>query len=282
MSVYYTFCPLHSGPGASQDTLCGATESKETDSLLYAPIVCEKVTPQLMQYKDVPKVYETIEKSIAADPLDRYMSNTPDNHKKTKRWKAGRKAMIYLQWYKAIYDEAAWTVNRGESLIGLGDPTRKESPLDKVLGSLFVQLIKGIRDLAESKEQRKRSTEFMNKAMNTAKEVLGDRTTKMIEVSGLATTPERQGRGYATALAHLATDLADARGVQSWLMSSNTINRGFYHELGFEIVATFYVGNDNPTWNEPPVPIDIMVREPKGASSSVDEKAVGLDPGFLV
>ena len=51
---------------------------------------------------------------------------------------------------------------------------------------------------------------------------------------------------------------ADARGVQSWLVSSNTINRGFYHSLGFEVVATFYVGEDDPMWTAPPVPVDIV------------------------
>lgn len=80
-------------------------------------------------------------------------------------------------------------------------------------------------------------------------------------------------------------------------MSSNPVNQGFYHLLGFETAATFYLGTDNPTWRAPPIPIDIvslrnvscgpynsgltvslqMVREPRGVSSNVNEKAIGLE-----
>ncbi|EKM52805.1 uncharacterized protein PHACADRAFT_186867 [Phanerochaete carnosa HHB-10118-sp] len=257
--------------------LYGVTESKDLNNLFCASVPREEVTPQLMQYKDVPKAYEVLKKSTASDPSDRYMCNTPDNHKKTKLWKAGRKAAIYLHFYKIVYDKTAWTINHGESLVNLGDPTRKESPLDKLINFLFVRLTGGIRELTRSEEQRKRFNEFMSKASSTAKEVLGDKISQMIEVDSLATAPERQGRGYASTLVRLATDLGDARGVQSWLLSSNTANRGFFHELGFEIVATFYLGDDNPTWTEQPIPVDIMAREPKGASGSMNEKAAGLE-----
>ena len=43
--------------------------------------------------------------------------------------------------------------------------------------------------------------------VETVGEVLGDRTSQMIEIGTLATTPESQGRGYASALVHIATDL---------------------------------------------------------------------------
>ena len=36
------------------------------------------------------------------------------------------------------------------------------------------------------------------------------------------------------------------------------MNRDFYRSFGFEIVVTFYLGEDDPTWTAPPVPIDIV------------------------
>ena len=55
-----------------------------------------------------------------------------------------------------------------------------------------------------------------------------------------------------------AASQADARGVASWLVSSNVGNRGFYGALGFEVVRTFYMGAENPTWKQKPVPVDVV------------------------
>lgn len=43
--------------------------------------------------------------------------------------------------------------------------------------------------------------------VNSLSELFGDDLAQMIELSGLATLPEYQGRGYATALVHMATRL---------------------------------------------------------------------------
>ena len=41
-------------------------------------------------------------------------------------------------------------------------------------------------------------------------------------------------------------------------MSSNVANEGFYNSLGFTTVARLTLGEDNPTWDKPPVPVDIV------------------------
>ncbi|EKM52841.1 uncharacterized protein PHACADRAFT_212048 [Phanerochaete carnosa HHB-10118-sp] len=202
----------------------------------------------------------------------------PDNHKSTKRWKFGHKVTTYVHLAKLVYEKTGWTINHGESCVDLGDPTRKKRPLDKVVNFLYVQLTQGIRGLTESKEQRKCVAELTSKGGCALKEALGDEISRMFEVSSLSTIPERQGRGYATALVHLVTDLTDAKGLRSLLISSNTINRPFFRELGFEIVGAVCLGNDNPTWKEPPVTVDIMVREPKSGNSSMDKKTIGSEP----
>ena len=82
---------------------------------------------------------------------------------------------------------------------------------------------------------------------------------------------------------------ADARGVGSYLFSSNTANRGFYGSLGYKAVRTLWLGADNPLWTAEPVPVDLvstgthrgsyieiwltvgvqMVREPTSASEKI-------------
>ena len=81
----------------SETTLCGLLESKETDSLLCSTLH-EEIVPQLMRYSmcralcqprqrltciapgDLPKVYDTTEKALAEDPLDRFLTDTPVRH----------------------------------------------------------------------------------------------------------------------------------------------------------------------------------------------------------
>ncbi|KIP05678.1 hypothetical protein PHLGIDRAFT_487418 [Phlebiopsis gigantea 11061_1 CR5-6] len=105
--------------------------------------------------------------------------------------------------------------------------------------------------------------EFQKKLGAAVQEALGSRVDSMLEVGGLATLPDWQGHGYATALIRTVTDNGDRTNRSCWLGSSNTVNRGFYRSLGFEIVHTFQLGDDNPDWHEKPVLFDIMVRELK-------------------
>ena len=46
---------------------------------------------------------------------------------------------------------------------------------------------------------------------------------------------------------------ADERGRDAWVISSNTINTNFYRSLGFVSEAKLVLGEDNPTWDRPPV-----------------------------
>ena len=53
--------------------------------------------------------------------------------------------------------------------------------------------------------QRKR--EFGVTLTELYNEVIGDRGKDMFELTGLATAPQKQGRGYATALAHVLNEM---------------------------------------------------------------------------
>ena len=96
MATYHTFSSPSNftANGKSGDPSGGLLESKETDGLL-RPTSHEEIVPQLMRYskcrglcrprqrltyiapEDVPKGYDTAEKALATDPLDRYLTDTP-------------------------------------------------------------------------------------------------------------------------------------------------------------------------------------------------------------
>ncbi|TFY54738.1 hypothetical protein EVJ58_g8681 [Rhodofomes roseus] len=118
-------------------------------------------------------------------------------------------------------------------------------------------------------EQKKRIAEMMSKQDAAIKSALGDKIQGMFAVEGLATHPNKQGRGYGSALMAAANAKADALGVASWLSSSNIANTAFYESCGFAVVKEFAIGEDNPTWTEPPVIVRIMARERMGGTHDV-------------
>lgn len=77
-------------------------------------------------------------------------------------------------------------------------------------------------------------------------------------VNALATHPDFQRRGYGGALVDAVTSLADAEGRSTYLFSSNPINTEFYNSHGFFTLAELLVGEDEPTWKKPPVPIALV------------------------
>ncbi|KAH9936895.1 uncharacterized protein BXZ73DRAFT_44979 [Epithele typhae] len=113
--------------------------------------------------------------------------------------------------------------------------------------------------------QRKR--EFNTAYMKLHGEAIGDREAEMMELCALATAPEKQGRGYASALMRAFNKMArsDARfstsaeaniGVAAWLLTSDAA--GFYEHHGFKVVAEDWIAQDNPEWHRGPIPIRIV------------------------
>lgn len=95
----------------------------------------------------------------------------------------------------------------------------------------------------------------------------------MIHLNLLFTAPKAQGRGYASALVRSVTSVADAQHRNTYLLSSNIANTGFYNSMGFQVVDFAVVGEDNPDWHEAPVVLNIMVRE-FGKVKEYNEKAM--------
>lgn len=52
---------------------------------------------------------------------------------------------------------------------------------------------------------------------------------------------------------------ADKQGRAIWLSNSNVkANTAFYNSLGFVTVHELSIGDENPTWDEPPVKVAIV------------------------
>ena len=51
----------------------------------------------------------------------------------------------------------------------------------------------------------------------------------------------------------------DERGLACYLLSSDVeANTAFYNRVGYRTVKTFYLGDNNPSWNEAPVPVALV------------------------
>jgi GNAT superfamily N-acetyltransferase len=84
----------------------------------------------------------------------------------------------------------------------------------------------------------------------------------------LATRPDRQGEGLATAVMAPVLDRADRDGVDCCLETSTTANRSFYQRRGFTDVTTVHIESGPPTWWLRRAPSD---REP--APRAIEEGA---------
>ena len=64
----------------------------------------------------------------------------------------------------------------------------------------------------------------------------------------LATHPDHQGRGLATAVLRPGQDAADAEGWDCWLETSTQANKAFYASRGFTDSVTVDIPGGPPTW----------------------------------
>ncbi|PPR00371.1 hypothetical protein CVT24_004405 [Panaeolus cyanescens] len=157
------------------------------------------------------------------------------------------------------------SIDHGNAFIWAVPGNYKPTLLDKL--ATWVHII--VRKFTLSKEQNKRFDEVEERKAKAIKETpeLGDNVSKMLFVASLATHPDHRGKGYGSALLKSVTDIADGLGQTAWLSSSNKENTKFYNAHGFKTVKEVVVGDDNPTWKEPPIILSLMVREPVSSSS---------------
>ncbi|KAL6309445.1 hypothetical protein BKA93DRAFT_821749 [Sparassis latifolia] len=222
-----------------------------------------KVEP--LRYAELNRAVDNALDANRPDPLARYlMYDTPDVHRSLlldERYKV----ILVLGLSDAVGRHVIYTVNHGDAIITL-EPAPKAAPPRKPLARVVVavrRLIVRYLGLFNSKEQKKRFKECDEQLAATLKATIGDQIDDMMSLEGFATAPDKQGRGYGTALAKHVSAIADAQRRSIWLTSSNVANTGFYESLDFKTVGEFALGCNNSTWKKPPVVIRIMVRTPQ-------------------
>ncbi|EMD40900.1 hypothetical protein CERSUDRAFT_111480 [Gelatoporia subvermispora B] len=219
---------------------------------------------ELLKFRNIPRAIETHQDAFTDDPLRGYLRDTPDS--KRSYWQKERRVIedtVFLPIM--IVKKQALTVGDGDSLaIYEPAPNTKRSGgcIDRIVTGVLRATGRAINKLCDSPCQNKRTQALLSELDALADQVLGDQRREMVYLSLLATAREKQGRGYGSTLVRAVTEIADEQGRSTWLVSSNIENTGFYESCGFEVVGEVAAGEDDPSWNKPPVIVRIMVRPP--------------------
>jgi len=183
----------------------------------------------------------------------------------------GRQLITYALGVEPyIRRKQAFTVGGGDAFVAYErseDDQPVRSPLNRMLDQIVNTVIKALRWF-NSPQQKDHRAEYAAK-LGAALEAIGEDKNKMVTLVSLATAPAKQRRGYGTLLVRKVTEIADAQGRSTVLTSSNVVNTGFYESCGFHVAQEFELGKGNPTWNEAPVVIRIMVRPPTRSQSGL-------------
>jgi len=217
---------------------------------------------RLLRLSDLPKVAKDSSTILALtdDPMDRYLLGSPEEAVRLRKLITIERGLgISLP----VRRKMAWAIDDGDAFMGYSDPMAPQSKLSQFIDKITIFIIEQ-RTRFHSEEQKKRLKELQTKLRKVIPDALGDRRNIMLCLDYVSTVPEKRSRGYGTALVKILTTKADIENRPTWLTSSDVAtNTGFYNNLGFPTVAEVTLGDDNPTWKEPPVQVAIMVREPQ-------------------
>ncbi|KAI0832527.1 hypothetical protein BC628DRAFT_1406981 [Trametes gibbosa] len=241
------------------------SETKSQDER--APLLPQEVwrgkgqvpVPVPMKRRDIPRGADTIHRAFIPDSLMIYFTSVD-----TAPFPEGRaKARYYLMFDSGIRQNRVLTVEGGMAALKYQVPGGPEDPWPHVYAEAL------LRKVTDTQELTKRLIEFAEKAKAMVLDAFGEKVGDMYEIQSLGTSPEVQGRGYGSALVTAVTDLADADGHDVWLVTTDAY--AFYEGLGFSVVRSATVGDENPMWKGEPIVIRVMLR---GAKPRFSEKNI--------
>ncbi|PAV21307.1 hypothetical protein PNOK_0393400 [Pyrrhoderma noxium] len=218
------------------------------------------VVPLLSEHLD--NAYVTFAEAFENDPLVVYLTDgrgpfPPLNKPLFKRlWKA--KFSLFLKHNIGL------TINAGESniLVTPAASDRAPTPPSDKLKESFFNFLSNTYFLFNYKHLRRRYHELELKVKAAIKDNLGDSVEETVYIDGLATKPAAQGQGYASALMRAVLFTADIRNRSVYLFTGNSNNIAFYETFGYKAVTQFELGKDDPSWEETPVIVTMMIRSP--------------------
>lgn len=219
----------------------------------------QKAEPQKMRYRDILTVRASKKAAFKDDPMVEYLTDQETTTKSSLRAMLNTIFAIFM-WILIVRDGYGYTIDGGKGCMTYLDPRQPRNPVLSIV-ERFVAMFR----FQETEEIKRRRQELGEKHAKAIKDALGNRKADMFYLERLWVDPATQGRGYGYSLAKVATDAADAASRPIYLDSSNINNTKFYNSVGFATVATFTIGDDNPTWNKPPIVLSIMLKEPPAA-----------------
>ncbi|TBU36955.1 hypothetical protein BD309DRAFT_670890 [Dichomitus squalens] len=173
----------------------------------------------------MPVAAESIRKAFEDDPLMEYFDAADTAPFPVSR----RKLIDMVDWMGAMHQERMLTVEGGMSLMKYGPPGNQTN-----LPS--VAFLRDSLGRLRPEECAKRWKEFGAKARELVSAAFGEKVADMMEIQVLATDPDAQGRGYASALVKYVLRQGDADGRDVWLLTTSAY--GFYEHFGFVTVRS--------------------------------------------
>ncbi|KAH9937501.1 uncharacterized protein B0H18DRAFT_199934 [Fomitopsis serialis] len=236
----------------------------------------EKLRPEPLTFGDLPYTVDAAVRANWDDPLGNYADYTPDSRETPAQRASRLRISMYTMFIDDIRRHEIWTINHGDSILRFSPAPvtvpRGRKALNGLINSIVRRFLK-LFTLYQSKEQKKRRTEVHEKLTAAIASALGDRAAELISLDGLCTAPEKQGLGYASVLLDELFTMADAQSRGTWLITTHR-TQTFYERFGFKTIASFSVGETNPTWKGDPVIVCLMLREPETMTLFHGEKAV--------
>ncbi|KAJ2914545.1 hypothetical protein MD484_g5884, partial [Candolleomyces efflorescens] len=193
------------------------------------------------------------EAAFANDPLYHYVR---EGKKQTRAQNLYNRVMISSLLFSWRRTKITITLNHGSSVVIATPPSKghPQTPRDKFT-EWFQNTVLSLSSIPNG--CLKREEEVNSKLEKVVSEKVGERAKVMIYVDLVFTAPESQGHGYASTLLKTLTTLADTLGQACWLVSSNIVNEPFYNSHGFISVGELLLGNENPSWHEKPVRVQV-------------------------
>ncbi|KAI0677443.1 hypothetical protein C8Q78DRAFT_1074140 [Trametes maxima] len=210
----------------------------------------EDIKVEPLRYIDIPKATRSSYDAFLDDSYTRYFADADTVPLREQR----EKLRISAVFADHVYVNKVYCVNHGDAIVSVGLSGGKRG----LLGSILTPVL----DRLEPKELSERKAEFREKVEELLLSAFGDDIRNMLEIRGLATAPEKQGRGYGTALMRLVDEMSDAQDRAVYAVTTDA--HKFYESIGYTMLREGFIGDDNPKWNGPPVGIRVMYRAPKG------------------
>ncbi|KAL0947541.1 hypothetical protein HGRIS_013637 [Hohenbuehelia grisea] len=228
-------------------------------------------TVEVMWYSRVYRAAEAYELAIVGDPIKGYIDAADDTPPPSPSQFQNRVRLHALRIL--LVKPRRWTYTVGDVYaMLLATPPQSDGLLDKVLSWVASWFSPSGVEKAKS-EKEKRIIEYRTKVRAVAEKSVGARYKDMVYLDGIATHPDHQRKGYADMLMEAVAAKIDTIGKAAFLVSSNSANEKFYQAHGFSTVGEAVIGDENPTWDEKPIVVQIMVREAR-PSHALDEAAV--------